>query len=242
LAENTPLDAQEIKERDVVVSTGKPFWYGLVSFATFGGYKGHMSQYTFYDPQQFGKQQLAVYASTKSGKPTKNDHEFHAMGENATVAIEGDSKFYRMVYFNIVPISEDKTTARIGNWVYMNKEYDIVDKSTTIKTVSDFAQWPDVGGLFKVKVPAKSSVTVSVSLEDYERPYDGTHFTLYASSLPTIEYPNMYNADIVSNSNKGKRAVGKISGKSNDDGQFAFQLITPTAWRSLIVVNTTVSL
>ena len=71
LAEDTPADAQEVKEKIIDITSSNPYWYEVVPMSTFGGYGGDIAQYSFSDIRTYNPQVVSVYASSKTGKPSK---------------------------------------------------------------------------------------------------------------------------------------------------------------------------
>jgi hypothetical protein len=173
-----------------------PYWYQAVHFSN----KVTLVQYTIANTAGFKEGvSVEVYVSTKTGKPTKENHEYSAIGFNVTFAIPRPDNYNAViVYMNVVPVDQDKKVVQPKLFDWFSREYEIEHHFITIKDTKDeLALWDINEYIFTLDVPEQSRVNFTLTLDVTKpNPEFPLSYNLYYSDLKYIDYPNSYNANI----------------------------------------------
>ncbi|KAL9655643.1 hypothetical protein ABK040_002306 [Willaertia magna] len=242
---NTPTEAREaIDDKFDVISVKNPYWFTTLLFTEYlAEAPSKLLQYTFVDQKLKRDTPVVVYASTVTGKPSKDNYMYMAIGQNATINIPNSKQSQPIVmYFSIVPLEVDSAQFVGKSWLWLSKTYQFTTSTFAIEnTGSDLAQYVNTEALFVYhSVPANSKVNFTISVED-NFTHENVKYKLYYSTLKNIDYPTMNNANIVVESPFKKISTTSLVTNNAKEGPFAVSMVIPTTYYARIKVSVNVS-
>ncbi|KAL9643020.1 hypothetical protein ABK040_010711 [Willaertia magna] len=240
---NTPSEVREaIEDNFNEISVKNPYWFTTLFFEGVEREASlKMLQYTFVDYNVKRSSPVVVYASTVTGKPSKDNYMYMAVGQNATINIPNQKGGQPIImYFNVVPLEVESLPMVGKTWSFLSKTYQFTTNTFTIEnTGSDLAQYVTSEGLFIYhSVPENSKVNFTISLED-DFTYEPIRYTLYYSTLKNIAYPTPYNANVVKDGPYRKVSTTRLVTDAKE-GPFAVALVISTTYQAKIKISVNV--
>ncbi|KAL9642963.1 hypothetical protein ABK040_010655 [Willaertia magna] len=241
---NTPAEAREVRddrhEGDTfdVISASNPYWYTTLVY----GESNKLMQYTFVDSNKKRNTPVVVYASTVTGKPTKDNHMYMAIGQNATLnmPVPKDNKPV-ILYINVVPLEVESAKFFGKSWEYLAETYQFTTNTFTVSTLGGLGKFSHNDALFVYhSVPAHSKVNFTISVEEHLSNRE-LSYKLYYSTLKSINYPNCNNADVVVESPVSRFARTSLVVEDAKEGPFAVTMTIPPEFKVKINVWVTVT-
>jgi hypothetical protein len=237
ILEDTPAESREAKEDVFAADNHNPYWYNIVYFTGFSGTIGRVAEYTFVDEKN-PNTHLAVYASTKTGKPSKANYEFYGIGPNVTLLINSDDQAGKLVYFYVVPVEVQAATVKAMTFPYLAVTYPYIAPNVPVefRMGTVLARMPYNGVNLVTSVVPKSKINVTVTLEG-QRFHEDVQFTLFYTGAKSIHFPNEYNAQIVVKSTKATVASASFTVVDVEGGSLPVMLFTTTVWDGFITAS-----
>ncbi|KAL9650568.1 hypothetical protein ABK040_004784 [Willaertia magna] len=242
---DTPVQAREAVHNTLYaeevfdeINVKNPFWFATLLVEE----SSKILQYTFADEDVKRSTPVVVYASTITGKPSKDNYMYMAMGQNATLSIPVPNDGQPVImYFSIVPLEVESVKMLGKPFYWFRRSYIFSTNTFTIEnTGDDLAKFQTNEVVFVYNaVPEHSRVNFTITVDS--KTNQGTIYELCYSNLKNIDFPNRNNANVVVTSPFRSVSTTSLTTNNAKEGPFVVSLTTFELKNAKISVSVNVS-
>ncbi|EFC43997.1 predicted protein [Naegleria gruberi] len=212
LLADTPNNAQEALEYGTdsgddnldlfKISAKQQFYFTTIETADIPLDRSHPIQYSFVATNRKYDIPLIVIASTKTGQPSKSNFQWIASGQNATLIIPVDwidtNTNFIGLYFSIIPSVDYTVPFLATTFKHFRGEIFAIPNRKVSQDFKTFQFMTNQAVVEWSGIPSLRKVNVSVTLSDLTHQDDSNlFFSLCYSTIPTIDFPNFFNSNMV---------------------------------------------